>query len=275
MAGKTHEGLKWVMRAGYGARGLIYVIVGVLALLAAVTAQQASGTKDALAQLRGEPMGLTALWVIGLGLFAYMVWRVVAGIADVEDHGTDAKGLVARAGQITTGLLHGAIGLSVIGLAMGDSGSGDGASDWTARLMAMPMGRYLVGAGALILAGAGVYYAYKGLSGKYKEHLAGSALTLRLDPVLTAGLVIYGALLALVAVSIGYAALTANPEQAGGLGKALQELRSMRFGRYLLGGAALGLMAFALFNFVQAAYRVVPRISGPDVQTLKAKLEAS
>lgn len=275
MAHKSHVGLKWVMRAGYGARGVIYVIVGVLALLAAVYAQRASGTQDALTQLRAEPLGVSALWAIGIGMFSYMIWRIVAGAADVEDHGSDAKGLLARGGQITTGVLHGAIGVSVIGIALGQGGSGGGAEDWTARLMSMPMGRYIVSAGALVLVGASLYYAYKGLSGSYKECLASTKWTRRLDPILTAGLVIYGALLALVAFSLGFAALTADPEQAGGLGQALQSLRGMTFGRFLLGGAALGMLAFALFNFVEAAFRVVPRTSGPDVQTLKARLEHS
>ncbi|WP_280322677.1 DUF1206 domain-containing protein [Sulfitobacter faviae] len=82
------------------------------------------------------------------------------------------------------------------------------------------------------------------------------------------GLVIYGGILALVAFSLGYAALTANPEQAGGLGEALQDLRGMAFGRFLLGGAGLGLIGFAVYNFVEAGYRVVPKFSDPDIRTL-------
>jgi len=161
MSEKTHEGLKWVMRAGYGARGLIYTIIGGLALLAALKRTQASGTKDALAALRDEPYGIPALFAIGIGLLAYLVWRVAAGVKDVEDHGTDAKGLVARLGQITTGLIHGGIGVSVLALAMsGKNSGGSSAQDWTQKLMAMPAGRYIVAAGALILLGAGIYYAY-------------------------------------------------------------------------------------------------------------------
>ncbi|NNE52654.1 MAG: DUF1206 domain-containing protein [Sulfitobacter sp.] len=261
------------MRTGYGARGAIYVIVGTLALWAAFSTSQASGTKGALSTLQTEPLGNFALWAIAAGLFAYMIWRVVAGAADVEDHGADAKGLFARGGQITTGLLHGLIGLSVAGLAAGGGGSGGGAEDWTAQMMSMPFGRWIVGLGAAILAGAGAYYAHKGWSGKYKEHLAGSGFTARVDPLLTAGLVIYGGLLILVAFSIAVAALNSDPSQAGGLGEALHQLRSMTFGRFLLGGAALGLIAFALYNFVEAAYRVVPKISGPDVKTLKGHLK--
>ena len=257
------------MRAGYGARGVIYSIVGGLAFLAAFKSTQASGTKDALAALRDEPYGVPALFAIGLGLLAYLVWRVAAGVKDVEDHGTDLKRIVARLGQITTGLIHGGIGIAVFALALsGKNSGGDTTQDWTQKLMAMPAGRYIVAAGALILLGAGVYYAYKGWSGKYKGHLARTQFTESIDPIVTVGLVIYGIMLALVAFSLGYAALTANPEQAGGLGKALQDLRGMAFGRFLLGGAGLGLIGFAVYNFVEAGYRVVPKFSDPDIRTL-------
>jgi hypothetical protein len=269
MSEKTHEGLKWVMRAGYGSRGVIYTIIGGLALLAAFKSTQASGTKDALAALRDEPYGVPALFAIGIGLLAYLVWRVTAGVKDVEDQGTDPKGLIARIGQITTGLIHGGIGVSVLALALsGKNSGGDSTEDWTQKLMSMPMGRYIVAAIALILLGAGIYYAYKGWSGKYKGHLARTHFTESIDPVLTIGLVVYGIMMALVAGSLGYAALTANPEQAGGLGEALQSLRGMAFGRFLLGGAGLGLIGFAVYNFVEAGYRVVPKFSDPDIRTL-------
>lgn len=275
MSDSSHTGLKWVMRAGYGARGLIYTTVGLLALLAAFTTTQAEGTQDALVTLRAQPFGRLALWVIGLGLIAYMVWRIVAGIADVEDHGADAKGLISRAGQVVTGLLHAGVGLSVLSLARGGGdGSADGTASWTAYLMSMPMGQYIVAAGALVLAGAGGYYAYKGWTGKYRAHLQSTAFTERVNPALKAGLIIYGLLLALIALSFGVAALNADPSQAGGLGKALGQLRAMAFGRVLLGIAGAGLLAFAGYNFVEAAYRFVPRISGPDVKTL-AKAAAS
>ncbi|NUH66132.1 DUF1206 domain-containing protein [Sulfitobacter sp. S0837] len=257
------------MRAGYGSRGVIYTLIGGLAILAAVKSTQASGTKDALAALRDEPYGVPALFAIGIGLLAYLVWRVTAGVKDVEDEGTDPKGLIARLGQITTGLIHGGIGVSVLALAMsGKNSGGDSAKDWTQKLMSMPMGRYIVAAIALILLGAGIYYAYKGWSGKYKGHLARTQFTESIDPVLTIGLVVYGMMMALVAGSLGYAALTSNPEQAGGLGEALQSLRSVAYGRFLLGGAGLGLIGFAIYNFVEAGYRVVPKFSDPDIRTL-------
>lgn len=268
MSSNTHTGLKWIMRAGYGARGIIYVLVGGLAFLAAFKSVSASGTKDALVGLREQPYGIPALWAIGIGLLAYLVWRIVAGIADVEDHGTDAKGLFSRLAQIVTGILHGIIGIAVFALAWGGGGRGDTSQDWTQMLMTQPIGRIVVGCAAIILLGAGLYYAQKGWRGTYKSHLARSALTERVDPILKVGLIVYGIMLALVALSLAFAAYNADPSQAGGLGKALQDLRGMAFGRILLGGAGLGLLAFALYNFIEAAYRVVPKFSDPDIATL-------
>ncbi len=268
MADKSHEGLKWTMRAGYGARGAIYLVIGALAFLAVFTAGDAEGSKGALRDLRAQPFGVFMLWAIAAGMWAYMIWRITAGVVDVEDKGSDAKGIFARIAQGITGLIHGAIGVSVATLAMGTGGSGGGAEDWTGRVLAMPAGRYLVGAAALILLGAGIYYAYKGWSGKYKAHLARNEFTQDMDVVLKFGLVVYGAVLALVALSLFYAAIYANPQQAGGLGQALNSLRGMTFGQFLLGGAGLGLIAFALYNFVEAAYRIIPKVSKGDVPTL-------
>ncbi|WP_259955862.1 DUF1206 domain-containing protein [Sulfitobacter mediterraneus] len=269
MSDTPHSALKWVMRCGYAARGIIYFLIGGLAFWASFSSMSSSGTEDTLSALRAQPMGVPALWAIGLGLIAYLVWRVTAGIADVEDHGTGPKGLIARGGQIVTGLIHGGIGLSVIGLAYaGSDQGGSAAQDWTARLMAMPAGRYLVALAAVILVGAGIYYMQKGWRGSYKSHLARSQFTQKVDPVLTAGLIIYGLMLALVALSLGFAALNADPSQAGGLGQALDQLRSAYLGRFLLAGAGLGLVAFALYNMVEAGWRVVPKLSAPDIRTL-------
>ena len=88
------EWVKPVMQVGYGARGVTYVIVGGLAVLAAWQGGEAEGTKGALAQLRGEPLGMAALVAIGIGMLAYSVWRLVCATYDLEDEGHDAKGIV-------------------------------------------------------------------------------------------------------------------------------------------------------------------------------------
>ncbi|MBN9678053.1 DUF1206 domain-containing protein [Salipiger bermudensis] len=266
-----------VMRAGYAARGAVYTVVGGLALLAAWRGGQAEGTTDALAELRSVPWGVALLWAIAIGLIAYMIWRLIDAWMDLECEGTDAKGMVARAGQAITGVIHGAIGVSVATTAMGGgSGGGGGAQTATQKLMSMPWGPWLVMAVGLVTIGAGIYYAHKGLKEKYKRDIRVTPLARKLDPVMKFGLIAEGVVIGIIGASIFYAGMTVNPEEAGGVGTALDQIRSVAYGRILLGVVAIGLIGFAVENFIEAAYRIVPRRSGDDVMTLarRAKLKA-
>jgi hypothetical protein len=269
----------WVvpaMRAGYAARGAVYTVVGGLALFAAWRGGQAEGTTDALAQLKGEPWGVPLLLAIALGLICYTIWRLIDAWMDLECYGSELKGIVARAGQVITGLIHGAIGVSVATTALRGNSGGDGAQSATQKLMAMPWGPYLVIAVGLATIGAGIYYAHKGIKEKYKEDIRVTPLARKLDPLMKFGLVAEGVVIAIIGATIVYAGITHNPGQAGGVGTALDQIRSLAFGRILLGAVAIGLIGFAIENFIEAAYRIVPRRSGTDVMTLarRARLKA-
>ncbi len=257
-----------VMRAGYAARGVVYTVVGGLALAAAFYGGQAEGTTNALASLRGVGWGIPLLWAIAVGLFAYTVWRLIDAAYDLEDYGTGAKGVIARTGQVVTGLIHAAIGVSVAGLAMGRSSGGSGASDWSAKVMSMPYGPWIVIGVGLVTMGAGAFYVHKGVTGKYQRALRVTPLTRRLDPAMKAGFIAQGGVVAVIGGLLVLAGFTTDPQEAGGVGEALQQLRSVTYGRILLGAVALGLLGFALENFVEAIYRILPRVAGSDVMTL-------
>ncbi|MFX0545261.1 DUF1206 domain-containing protein [Roseovarius sp. S1116L3] len=264
-----------VMRAGYGARALVYLVVGGLALSAVFWGGAAQGTQNALADLRQVSFGDLLLWIIGLGLMAYMVWRLIDAAMDLENYGDDAKGIFARLAQMVTGLIHGVLGVSIIGLATGqNSGGGGGAENWTAKLMALPYGPTLVAIVGAVVIGAGIYYIQKGLRGKYKEDIRVTSTTERLDPLMKAGFVAEGVIVGIVGGFLLYAGLTSDPGQAGGVGQALGYIRSMSYGAVLFAAMAIGLLCFALENAVEAIYRIVPRHAGSDVQTLATKAKA-
>ncbi|MDW4499872.1 DUF1206 domain-containing protein [Sulfitobacter sp. D35] len=261
-----------VMRTGYGARGVTYIILGVLAFLAAWTGGDAEGTREALAKLRDMPFGLIGLWLIALGFFCYAIWRLICAFYDLEDHGTDAKGLIARTGQTVTGLIHAGLGISVVRLATGSSsesaGDGGGAQSATSWVLSMPFGKWIVIAVGLITIGAGIYYGWKGIAEKYKEHLRCTSLTERLDPVVKAGLIAHGVVIALIGTFLIYAGLNTDPGQAGGIGKAFDTVRSQPYGQFLLGALGIGTVAFAIYCFIEAIYRFVPRLAEPDLTSL-------
>lgn len=272
----------WVvpaMRAGYTSRAIVYVIVGCLALAAAVSGGQAEGSSGALDQLKSWPFGDALLWIIGIGLWLYAIWRWICAWMDLEDRGTDGEGIVARIGQTVTGVIHAALGVTAIQLALGQSGGSSGdskAQNWTAQVLAMPAGRWIVGIVALIVIGAGLYYVYKGWAEKFRRYLRATATMEKLVPFAKAGLIAFGGVVALVGVFLLFAAIQSNPEEAGGFGKAFATIRSQAYGQILLAIVAVGMLCYAVYNMIEAVYRVVPRAAGHDVMTLaqKAKLKA-
>ncbi|MGR3396774.1 DUF1206 domain-containing protein [Pseudooceanicola nanhaiensis] len=266
-----------VMRFGYSARGVVYIIVGGLAVLAAWRGGSAEGTTGALQTLKGEPWGYAALWIIAIGLFAYAVWRLIDAWMDLENYGTDMKGIVARTGQTVTGLIHAALGVGTIRMAMGDSsGSGDGGGTQSlaSRVLAMEGGAIIMMILGVITMGAGIYYGYKAYAEKYKEHLRGTSTTEKLDPAIKAGLVAHGIVIVLIGTFLFYAGQNTDPGQAGGIGAAFDTVRAQPFGRILLGLLGLGMLGFALYCFVEAIYRVVPRVAGDSVTTLASKAKS-
>ncbi|GGB29834.1 DUF1206 domain-containing protein [Allosediminivita pacifica] len=269
------------MRTGYAARGAVYTVVGVLALMAAIYGGNAQGTQNALSDLKSQSWGTAALVLIALGLICYAAWRVIDAWMDLDRHGSKMKGLAARTGLVITGLIHGALGISVGTMAIGNGGGsgGGGVGSFTGKIMQMPGGQVIVGVIGLGVIGAGVYYVLKGVQEKYRRDIRTTQVTLKLDPAMKAGFIAEGIVVGIIGVLIVMAALTHDPSQAGGVGAALDRIRSAAFGRILLAAIAVGLIGFAIENFVEAVYRIVPARAGDDVQTLarraKQKAEAA
>lgn len=272
-----------VMRLGYAARGVVYLLVGVFALGAAwYEAGEAEGTTDALKSLLGGVLGVTLLVVIALGLVAYGVWRCIDGWMDLEDHGTDAKGLVARSGMFVSGFVNlglAAYALSLIwsagftiggsdGGSQGSGGGSQGAKGVTATVLAYPFGDWVIMAVGAIIICAGLYYGVKAYTGKYKTHLRSTAMSERLDPLAKIGLLAQGLVIGITGGFVIFAGWTHDPNKAGGIGQALEALHDAAFGRYLLGVVSIGLMLFCIYCLIEAIYRVLPRLAGDDSITL-------
>ena len=276
MADRAPAWVDPVMRVGYGGRGVVYVVVGVLAFLAAWKGGSAEGTTGALKQLEQQSWGTIVLIVIALGMFCYAAWRLIDSFMDLESYGTDAKGIVARIGLIVTGLIHAALGVYVVTLLFGSGGgggSGNSAEGITAQIMQQSWGRWAIGIAGLCTIGAAIYYFHKGHKEKYRSKIHRTRMTERLNPAMKAGLYAHGVVVGLIGIFLLWAAWTYDPSQAGGLADAFRTIRGAAFGRVLLGLVALGLIGFAVFCFVNAVYRIVPRLAGDDVATLARRAE--
>jgi Domain of Unknown Function (DUF1206) len=93
MAARSRGGkVAWLARSGYAARGVVYLIVGGLAVVAALGGGRTTDSKGALRTTLQQPFGEALLALVALGLVGYAIWRLVQATTDPDGHGTDVKG---------------------------------------------------------------------------------------------------------------------------------------------------------------------------------------
>ena len=258
---KASPWIERLARAGYVAYGMVYVLVGVLALRAAFGGSgKTTGQEGALRSILLAPLGRVLLGLVAAGLVAYAVWRLFQGLQDPEDEGRDAKGVVKRLDHVLNGLFHTALAFSAGQLALGSGGGGGGSpDDWTATLMSQPLGRWLALVAGAVIFCAGLYQCYKAYKADFRDELKSHEMSRREKAWTTRsgrlGYAARGVVFGVIGIFLLQAALQADPQAARGLGGALEALARQPFGPYLLGLVAVGFVAYGAFMFVVARYR--------------------
>jgi hypothetical protein len=256
--------LHFVARAGYAARGIIYLIVGGLAALAALG--RGGGTTDsrgALSQVMSAPFGKFLLITIALGLLGYAAWRLVQALLDPDRHGTEVKGIAIRTALAVSAVIHVGLAFFAASLALGRGGghgdSGEGSSqEWTAWLLSQPAGQWLVAGAGIAVAGAGVAHIVKGWRADFERHLKMNASEREfITPVSRFGLCARGVAFLIIGGFLFIAAIQHDPSEARGLSGALQTLQQQPFGWIPLAVLALGLFAFGVYSLIESVYRKV------------------
>jgi hypothetical protein len=255
-----------VARLGYGARGLVYIVVGGLALLAALGhGGRAGDSKDALRTVLAGPFGAAVVGLIALGLLGFALWRLVEGLTDADRRGTSAKGLAVRGAHlISAGLYLGlAASAASLSLGLGMSG-GDGMHDWTAWLLGKPFGRWLVALVGLAVVGGGFGFLGKAWRGDVTDRLAldAQARARWAGPIGRFGYAARGVAFLIIGGFLVAAAWHQRSSDAKGLAEAFALLRAQPYGWVLLGLVAAGHAAFGAFGLIQARYR---HIEAPDI----------
>lgn len=260
----TNQALTTMARSGYAARGVVYLLIGFMAFLAAIGGGgQTTDSKGALRELLSQPFGDILLGAVAVGLVGYAGWRLVQALFDADDHGTDAKGLAVRGGLLVSAVTHALLAFFAVSLIVGmggGSGGEGGTSDWTAKLMSQPFGRWLVALVGVAVIGVGIAHAVKAFKEKFKDRMQMGRNTMRwFSPLAKFGLSARAVVFFIIGGFFILAAVQAQPEEARGLGGALRTLQQEAYGPYLLGVVALGLVAFGVYSLVQARYRQINR----------------
>ena len=258
-------------KAGYAARGFVYVVIGSLALMQAFG--QGGGTTDskgALQALASAPAGTALLWAVAVGLVGYSVWRAIQAILDVDAHGTDAKGLTIRIGLGVSAVTHTLLAIYAGSVAMGsggDSGSGGGGkSGLVAKMLGWPGGKWIVVFVGLCFIGAGIAHAVKAHKEKYEKRFVIDPDTMKkIEPICKFGLYARCVVFAIIGGMMIYAGWTQDPDQAKGVAGVLDTLST--FGNILMGVIAAGLLAFGLYSIFEAVYRKIDKPDNLDPTT--------
>ncbi|MGV2829693.1 DUF1206 domain-containing protein [Myxosarcina sp. GI1(2024)] len=250
-------------RFGYVAKGVVYLLIGILAVLAAfsVGGGKTTGTSGALRTVAAQPFGTVLLLLIGIGLFGYVIWRLIQAIKDPEHKGNDAQGIARRLGFAVSGLAYAGLAVNAILLAVGTGGGGGGNSkqDWTARLLQQPLGQWLVGVVGALFIGMGIYRIYQAYKTKFRKKLNLAELDAQKQDLLVQvsrfGVAARGVIFIILGFFFIQAARQSDASEVKGLDGVLLTVAQQPFGKILLVIVALGLVAYGIYLFVQAKYR--------------------
>ncbi|MEU1347241.1 DUF1206 domain-containing protein [Streptomyces sp. NPDC005775] len=256
-------------RAGFVARGVIYFLVGFLALRIAFGDGGSGGgggkqadRGGALAEIAQKPFGSVLLWVLGIALAGMALWRLSEAAFGAA--GPDGHKATKRLASGARAVFYAFVSYSVLMFAAGDRGSGSGSGDSqskdvTAEVLGMTGGRWLVATGGAVIAGAGLWIAGRAALRKFHKHLRmgemSPAVRRAVDITGIFGGVSRGLVFAVAGGFAVAAAVKARSGEAKGMDDTLRSFSTTPAGPWLLALIAVGLVAFGLFSCANARWR--------------------
>jgi Domain of Unknown Function (DUF1206) len=252
-------------RAGLTARGVFYILVGVLAVQIAFGKSDGkqADRQGALQTVAQSPGGTVLLWLLAVGLAAMAVWRFSEAI--LGQSAPDGHKATKRLSSLARGVFYSVVCGSTVAFIVGAGGPGSSdkkSKDWSGRAMHdIPAGRWLVMLVGFGLVAAGIGIGVNALRTKFEKKLN----THEMSPpvrkaVMTVGVVGITTRAVMYAAAGGflaYAGITFDPGKAKGVDGTLRQFTHTAVGPWLLVLVALGLIVFGVYSFCEARWRRV------------------
>ena len=257
------SGIKTLARLGFAAIGVVYLLMGVLALLAAtgLGRDAPADREEAVLRLRDLPGGSILLGLIAFGLLGYIVWRFTQALRDTENKGSGAKGIGTRLWYAASGLFYGGLALTAGRLALsGRAAKGGNASQSVAAtVLNWPAGEWLLILVGAVVVGVGLYQIYRAYAGQFHKDVNASSLSTTQQRLVyrvgQVGFTARGIVLGIIGYFLIQAGQQSRAAAVGNTGDAFDLLAAM--GPAVLGAVAAGLVAYGLYMLVQARYPVL------------------
>jgi len=250
----------FLARAGLTARGVIYILVGGVAVLVALgRSSREADQQGALHLLAGKSYGMVSLWLLAIGFAGYALWRLSEAAFGVTG---DRPGAGPRLKSLARAVIYAGLSYLTFTVISGtDRSQRRRQQDVTATAMQHTAGRVLVGVVGLAIVACGIVLVIEGIRKKFMKYLQTAKMSARTRKVVKVlgitGTIARGLVFALVGVLVIDAAVTHKAAESGGIDKALQTLRDQPFGEFLTLAAALGLVIFGVYGLCEARWRKV------------------
>lgn len=255
----TDEPVGVMARVGLAARGVTYLLLGVLTFMVARGARSDVDQKGVLDELLERPAGGIAVGLLALGFACYAAWRFWEAATGVRGTGGRAWPRVQSFGR---GLVYSALTITAVSVLLGSrSSQGGQQKGLVSRLVESEPGRWFVLiAGATVVA-VGAFLVYEGVTQTFMRWFPAGALSPRARTVVrrlgTVGTTARGVVFAIAGALVVVAAWTYQPSKAGGVDSVVSTLRAQPYGQALLLAMAFGLIAFGIYGLAEARYRRV------------------
>jgi hypothetical protein len=255
-------------RLGYAVKGIVYLIIGWLAVQLVIGAGgKTTDQRGALQTIYEQPYGRLLLALVVIGLLGFAIWCFLQAWFDTEGKGSDIKGIFGRIGYAVIGVTYAILAFGAFQLIAGTGTSSatksttSSTQDVTAQLLKHSWGGSVVVILGLIVIGVACYLFAKAYTAKFQQRLllTGLSTQLRRGVIFLGrfGYAALGVVFSIIGIFLIVAAVQHNPHEAKGLDAALRTLIQQPFGPVLLGIVALGLIAYGVYSFVEARYRQV------------------
>ena len=261
----SHPWFEKLARFGYVAKGIVYIIIGLLALqTVAGTGGKTTGSSGALETIVAQPFGRVLLSIMTVGIIGYVMWRLIQAILNPEHprQKLDFQSIVKRIGYAGSGIAYTGLAFTSFKLIIGSGNTdNDSTEELTLIILEQPFGHWLVLLAGLIVIGIGISWIYRAYQAKFRQNFQLTQMSFReriwVVRIGKFGIAARGFVFTIIGFFLIQAAIQLDAREAKGVGGTLTALARQPFGIWILSTVALGLIAYGVYCLLQARYRII------------------
>jgi Domain of Unknown Function (DUF1206) len=248
--------LHWIAHIGYASRGLLFLSIGMLALLAATGSHRQTIDAPGILQVLGLSFGRLLLAVLVPGLICFSVWRILQAFWDIDGLGDKLAASGKRIAFAFNGIFYSLVALWTLWVLFGSFGHQDEDAllrNWTFWVLHLPFGAWFLAFAGMTIAGAGVGLGIRVWTAPLDQRLVVQQKTkIWLRPMTRYALAARAVIFVLMGGSFIFAAIDFDAREAKGLGSTFVALREQFYGGFWLGIVAFGFIAYGCYEFAQS-----------------------